>query len=365
MDMKNMKCFYLDNTKKRNSKSLYQSVFTEDSRDFVDYYYEHIGTRNKILAIEKADDSCIIAMLHQNPHHILIGQAQLKTEYIYGVAVSEQYRHRGYMSKMIKMALRNIFEEKICFTYLFPVSKGLYEKFGFGYVGSLPSDCQLQMKEMEKNAQELQGILCSISGKEEEWKEAEAFIREDFQSRQGIYLMQSVSYLKEWMEMSRRNGEQSDLFIYRKQNKIKAILKVTDDIVIEEIGDKKEIKEAFYLWARLSKQNAEISTEQYTKQNTEQYTEQNRKQSTPPSTELPAMVRILHLEKLLCYISFPEELDITFFITDDVFLENQGIYRVHHGKGEKTQGAYKQKMHIRDFTQWLFSFIPFQIKDQI
>lgn len=357
-DMESKECFYLDNGKKKYSQKLYQEIFTEDSEDFVNYYYENIGKRNKILAMKEKEDNCLIAMLHQNPHDVLIGQAQLKTEYIYGVAVSKRHRHKGYMGKMVKRALSNIFEENIYFTYLFPISKGLYEKFGFGYVDQFSEKLHIAQTENESSvvplvSKEVQGSLNSMwdRGVEQtkaEWKEAEAFIRNDFQRRQGVYLMQSASYLKEWLEMSRRNGEQGDIFIYKKQNKIKAILKVAENKVIEEIGDMGEVEEALNLWTRLFKK-----------------TEQCMEQNADCETELPAMVRILHLEKLLYYLSFPERIDITFSITDDLFPENQGVYRVQHGKGKKIQENCERQMHIRDFTQWLFSIVPFQIKDQI
>lgn len=371
--MRNEKCIYLNSENKKRSQKLYEEIFSEDRKEFVDYYYENIGKRNKILAVEvteKGDNQReICGMLHQNPHKVWIGQAEIKTEYIYAVAVAEEFRHKGYMRQMLQIALQNIFTENICFAYLFPVRRGLYESFGFGYVGSLKSvDCE--KSENSKRKYELGRLFCY--GEEEmDWQEAEEFIRLYSQRRQGIYMAQSEAYLKEWLELARQNGEQGNIFIYKKQKekeqnevkqnkicqktmkkkRIKAILKIIDGEIAEAIGESEDVKEACFLWKS-----------QFDNSKKERGEEKEQEKAVDM---LPAMVRILHLETFISYILFPDWVNTSFYVEDELFPENQGVYRVRGGEGKKVRESCERRMHIREFTEWLFTIIPFQIRDQI
>ncbi len=366
--MGNEECIYLNGENKKQSQKLYEDVFSEDRKEFVDYYYENIGKRNKILAVKAAgkgeDEREICGMLHQNPHNIWIGQAEVKTEYIYAVAVGEAHRHKGYMRQMLGMALQNIFTENICFTYLFPVRRGLYEPFGFGYVDSLKTtECEKSDTIKRKNEG---GKLISDMDEEMDWMETERFIRLDCQKRQGIYLAQTEAYLKEWLELARKNGEQSNIFIYKKQREIsqkeisqktvkekamRAVLKIIDGEITEAMGDAEDVKEAWVLWKS-----------QFARSQTERVGGDIEDKTVDM---LPAMVRILHLETFISYLLFPGWVNVSFFIEDELFPENQGVYRVREGKGKKVGGSCDRRMHIREFTEWLFTLIPFRIQDQI
>ena len=57
-----MKIRKLETEEKQNTKKLYEEVFSEDSKSFVDYYYEEKLKDNQIYAVE--EDGEIQAMLH-------------------------------------------------------------------------------------------------------------------------------------------------------------------------------------------------------------------------------------------------------------------------------------------------------------
>ena len=63
-----MKIRKLETGEKLNTRKLYEEVFSEDSKDFVDYYYEEKVKDNQIYVVE--EDGEIQAMLHLNPYEL-------------------------------------------------------------------------------------------------------------------------------------------------------------------------------------------------------------------------------------------------------------------------------------------------------
>ena len=65
-----MKIRKLETGEKLNTRKLYEEVFSEDSKDFVDYYYEEKVKDNQIYVVE--EDGEIQAMLHLNPYELAV-----------------------------------------------------------------------------------------------------------------------------------------------------------------------------------------------------------------------------------------------------------------------------------------------------
>ena len=76
--------FYLPQEQKERSRSLYERVFREDSRRFVDYYYTYKTRDNEILAVE--EDRQIVSMLHLNPYRMIVNGYEVESRYIVAVA---------------------------------------------------------------------------------------------------------------------------------------------------------------------------------------------------------------------------------------------------------------------------------------
>ena len=70
-----MKIRKLETEEKQDTRKLYEEVFSEDSKSFVDYYYEEKLKDNQIYAVE--EDGEIQAMLHLNLYE-LAGKRQQK-----------------------------------------------------------------------------------------------------------------------------------------------------------------------------------------------------------------------------------------------------------------------------------------------
>lgn len=99
----------LETEEKQNTKKLYEEVFSEDSKSFVDYYYEEKLKDNQIYAVE--EDGEIQAMLHLNPYELAVNGSKKDVNYIVAVATRESYRKRGYMAGLLKQALNDMYAD--------------------------------------------------------------------------------------------------------------------------------------------------------------------------------------------------------------------------------------------------------------
>ena len=109
---------------KLRTRPLYEEVFSEDSRSFVDYYYTEKTKDNVIYAAE--EDGQICGMLHLNPYVLSVNGTEKEVNYIVAVATQEAYRRRGYMAALLRRSLRDMYEAGQSFTFLMPVAEGIY-----------------------------------------------------------------------------------------------------------------------------------------------------------------------------------------------------------------------------------------------
>lgn len=113
------------------TRELYETVFAEDSRRFVDYYYDQIADENEIYVVEEKEKIC--AMLHLNPYEVHLQKQVFGLHYIVAVATREECRHQGMMRSLLKKALEEMYQREEPFTFLMPADPQIYLPFGFGY----------------------------------------------------------------------------------------------------------------------------------------------------------------------------------------------------------------------------------------
>lgn len=111
------------------TRPLWERIFTEDSKEFLDYYYSVKTKENEIYVIE--DGNVIVAMLHLNPYQMRIGQEIYDTHYIVAVATDERFRRRGLMARLMNHVLQEMTERNEPFTFLMPANEAYYKPFGF------------------------------------------------------------------------------------------------------------------------------------------------------------------------------------------------------------------------------------------
>lgn len=111
------------------TRPLYEEVFSEDSRQFVEYYYTEKAKDNQIYVAE--EDEGIRSMLHLNPYQMSVNGTRKQVHYIVAVATQEAYRKRGYMAALLKQALQDMYQSGETFTFLMPASESIYRPFDF------------------------------------------------------------------------------------------------------------------------------------------------------------------------------------------------------------------------------------------
>ena len=114
----------LTQDEKACTRGLYEEVFPEDSREFVDYYYTEKTKDNVIYAAE--EDKKIRGMLHLNPYVLSVNGSERKVNYIVAVATQRDYRRRGYMAALLRHVLRDMYEAGQSFTFLMPAAERIY-----------------------------------------------------------------------------------------------------------------------------------------------------------------------------------------------------------------------------------------------
>lgn len=128
-----MKITMLKDTDKNDILPLYREVFC-DSDAYVNYFSENILPDSSVFAC--IADNHIMGMLCLIPKNICVCDREIPCSYIYGVATEKEWRRRGVMSQMMKVAVNRLYTGGAgdYFTYLIPSpadNAAIYEKYGF------------------------------------------------------------------------------------------------------------------------------------------------------------------------------------------------------------------------------------------
>lgn len=116
------------------AKDIWRENFT-DSEEEIDFYFKTIYKDKNFLLLE--EDSEIKASLHENPYDISFNGNILPSFYIVAVAVSPEYRGKGYMRKLLNHSLKNALSNNRDIVFLSPINTEIYSNFGFGYISGL------------------------------------------------------------------------------------------------------------------------------------------------------------------------------------------------------------------------------------
>ena len=111
------------------TRKLWEEVFTEDTKKFLDYYDSCVADHNQIF-VEKEKDE-LVSMLQLNPYKVHIDGRDADSYYIVAVATREAYRHQGRMRRLLAEAMHQMYRERIPFTWLMPASEAIYQPFDF------------------------------------------------------------------------------------------------------------------------------------------------------------------------------------------------------------------------------------------
>ena len=151
-DVKDMKVRKLQPEEHIRTRHLWEEIFTEDTTEFLDYYYSVKIKNNEIYVVE--DNGEIVSMLHLNPYEMRIGDKLFQTHYIVAVATKGNYRKQGLMRLLLNHVMQVMADRGEPFTFLMPASEAIYKPFGFEFiyeqrqdkvVGKFSCDAKLEM----------------------------------------------------------------------------------------------------------------------------------------------------------------------------------------------------------------------------
>lgn len=188
----------LTEEEKQKSRSLWEEIFKEDTKEFLDYYYREKTRDNHILAVKQQGE--IVSMLHLNPYKLMVSGKVMQSYYIVAVATKPEYRHRGYMAALLKAALEKAAGEGCPFVFLMPAKEEIYTPFDFATVYQR-KDYTLTPPEEEisGNTQEVTVDVLSFPLKsfpeEDISQQLGNFYREILGAESDIYTLRDESYI--------------------------------------------------------------------------------------------------------------------------------------------------------------------------
>ncbi len=164
------------------TRALYEEIFPEDSRAFVDYYYTEKTKDNTIYVIK--EDGSICSMLHLNPYLLEINGQEMPASYIVAVATKKSYRKRGYMTALLKTAMEDMYAAGEAFTFLMPAAEEIYLPFDFRTVYTQDRHLYQEQDAVEsgvlvREAEEADAAAMAQAANEALEKKYQLFVRRD------------------------------------------------------------------------------------------------------------------------------------------------------------------------------------------
>lgn len=302
----------LENNEHGQTRELWEKVFAEDSREFLDYYY-FIKTRdNQIYVIE--EDGAIRSMLQLNPYMLQIEEQQFQCRYIIAVATEENYRKRGYMGALLRKSMLDMYARKEPFTFLMPAAEAIYTPYDFRFIYA-QNQCE-SMGADEADAE-------FTDAKMRDAAEMAAFFNGHFARSYQVYAVRDEKYYQTMiLEQQSENG---GVMLIRKEQKIVGMFAYA----CEE--DRAEIREPLYLDGYEAEFQKAVSALRGGR------TEPVRIYACSGGEEIKKvpviMARILHLETLLSAMKVKEgeSLACSFAVLDSLITKNSRVWKLTAG----------------------------------
>lgn len=311
------------------TRALWEEVFSEDTKAFLDYYY-YIKTRdNQIYVVEEEGQIC--SMLHLNPYLLKMEDSELPAAYIVAVSTREEYRGRGYMNSVLKKALNDMYSEKIAFTFLMPAAEAIYTPYDFRFIYS-QSIAELETENAEKET----------TGGSFRFEDAAVWNAEEMAE------FFNSHFLGKWQVYAVRDNNYYQTMIMEQQSEKGGVRLIRDDGILVGLyayaaEEGLEIREPLYLPEYESAFLSSVYELEKTvagKRNDEKRQEKIKIYACPEhmeSEKKPAiMARIVNLKEFMGSMKVAEELDVDccFAVIDPLIHQNSSMWRITSHAGE-------------------------------
>ena len=354
----------LDQSEHRLTRPLWEEVFTDDTKAFLDYYY-YIKTRdNQIYVVEEEGQIC--SMLQLNPYQLMIGKKQYPSAYIIAVATKESFRGRGYMGALLRASLNDMYTEKIPFTFLMPAAEAIYTPYDFRFIYDQPVGTAGSVAGGENGGDSSAEKYSFSDAALWEAEEIAAFVNENFASRWQVAAVRDTAYYQTMI--MEQQSEKGGVRLIRAGGSLKGVYAYAAE-------DGLEIREPLYLpgcgQAYLRSVSELAGCMSGSGASGGQGEDEIKVYACPEqssSGKRPIiMARIIRLEELLKALTVPAgvSVDCSFAVLDPLIRQNSRVWRIVSGEDETelhvketedSQGA----VTIAGFTEYLFGRITVQ-----
>lgn len=327
------------------TRRLWEEVFTDDTREFLDYYYFVKARDNHIFVVE--EDGDIRAMLQLNPYEIRIQKKTYPSFYIIAVATQKQYRSRGYMGALLRESMQEMYRKKVPFTFLMPAAEAIYTPYDFRFIydqalGEKKSDRNPEDKRGKTAQTEAAKINSERTGKREgiafsdallwEAEQMADFFRNHFEDRWQVYAERDAEYYRTMIleqqsehggvRLIKDNGAIAGMFAYAREGSL-------------------EIREPLCLPAYEQFFDEAVSGLQGEDGGTVKIYACLPALST--GTRPVIMARIICLSEFLSALTVPEgrTVDCSFAVIDPLITQNSRVWKLYSGPEE-------EEVHVRE-----------------
>ena len=322
------------------TRPLWEKVFMEDSKEFLDYYYSNKTKHNEIYVIET--DGEIRSMLQLNPYQLVVGTKEVPGRYIVAVATDSFYRGKGYMTALLTKVARDMYVQKVPFSYLMPASEKIYYPHDYRFVYAEDKwkiagiTDETRMKDLICGRQKEK--FCIRLAKSEDSKRLASFVQENLEENYQVFVKRDWLYYENILrEQESMNG---GILIAEAEGEIRGALLFEEE---EKLTVREPILAKGY---ETIFEAAGICLE---------------KEETKPRI----MARLLNVEELFSCMKCKSEMNLTFALFDPVIRENNKLFIIK-GNSERMvvrtkswmKGKYEevQKISIDALTSIVFGY---------
>lgn len=345
---------FLDERGRLKTRSFYETAFPEDSREFVDYYYDWKIRDNDIIVVEdRGDNDSFQVMIHFNYYRLSINSSLQKIPYIVAVATRPDCRRQGKMKHLMRCALQEMERKHQPFVFLMPKDPAYYSSQGFAFF-----PCQVQPGITAEGQFLLQSskVEClqsnlAITGKEDGiilqeqfWEKAKEqdipamveFSNHFLETRYQIFIRRDEDYYRRLL--AETETEHGGILLMRSEGKVQGLL-------VYGMEEKMEIQELLLesgncLQSRL--QDSQFVSHEV----------------SFPSMNM--MVRITEIFEFVSLMRSEKPRSYCIKLTDSMIESNNGCFLIETGQTESRIGRTKetgneQKMDIAELAQLLLA----------
>lgn len=327
------------------TRRLWEEIFTEDTKEFLDYYYFIKARANEIYVIEEDGKTC--SMLHLNPYVMRIEEEEFPSYYIVAVATREEYRGKGFMGELLRDAMQDMYARRVPFTFLMPAAEAIYTPYDFRFIYRQKTG----MLEAEAKGEEIgPGVLQSMDAGLWDADAVSSFFNENFAGRWQVCTKRDEEYYRTMIleqqserggvRMLKDGGQIVGVFAYGAEDG----LEIREPLILSGYD------EAFEREVRIMAASGERAVKVYGYHGGLQ------------EAERPViMARILYLPALLKAMKVPAEVsvDCSFAVIDPLIRQNSRIWRLQSACGEERLNVRESEdsegmIPIAELTELLF-----------